>query len=119
MARKKLKYELLLKSLEKPDNLNYWEFDWGYYGDDDYDNYYDDNDVYYEYLDNNDLDILYVSKYRLENRKLPYRIVDMNSIYSKEKRREIKINKILGLSKDIEPLTLYDFYLKNKNLKWK
>jgi hypothetical protein len=126
MAQKKLRYDLLLRSLKFRDNLlDYWEWK----NDLDYDDYdYHCGDIYYECLDFDSLyhesmvDSFYISKhsnsnYRKEMIRFPYRIVDMASIYPVEKIREIKIDKILGLSKDIKKVSLYDFYLKSKDKK--
>lgn len=101
MAIKKTKYDLLLKSLGKPEDIYHSDFGWFYY--DDYDSYYDIYDDYcydveYSYLEDNHIEPFYIiSKGRVYLRKTPsYKKVDMNSIYSKERLREVKINQILG-----------------------
>ena len=118
MARKKTKYDLLLKSLDIPKNMYYYEWDWGYYDEGGWDDYYED-DVEYDYLEDGLVEPVYiVSKgrgfisHQLKT-KLPYKQIDMNSIYSKEKLREIKINKILGVHQDYRPPTIGDLIKKN------
>lgn len=119
MAHKKTKYDLLLKSLEIPKDMYYNDWDWGYYDEGDWDGYYEDYDVEYDYLEVDSIDSVYIVSrgrgfisHQVRNR-LPYKQIDMNSIYSKEKRREIKINKILGIQEDFRKPTIGDL-LKNK-----
>lgn len=130
MIRKKTKYDLLLKSLDIPNNM-YYEWDWRYYdegGQDDY--YYDiydvDYDIYdvdYDYLEDELTEPFYIVlrrgrgfiSHQLRTR-LPYRQIDMDSIYSKEKLREIKINKILGVNQDYRPPTIGELIKKKLNI---
>lgn len=120
MAQKKTKYDLLLKSLEIPKDMYYNEWDWGYYDEGGWSEY-DDSNVEYSYLEDDPTELVYIStrgrgfRSTSVEKRLPYRKIDMDSIYDREKRREIKINKILGLYDDLKPVTLYD-YLKNKNI---
>lgn len=103
MARNKAKYELLLKSMDVVEN-SYFQDSYDYYDyyDGDVYDYYDYVD--YKYLDNINTDYINYRPtkrgyYFISNSKKHcfYKKVDMLSIYSKEKIREIKINKILGL----------------------
>lgn len=120
MAQKKTKYDLLLKSLEIPKDMYYNEWDWGYYDEVDWGDYYNDYDFEYSYLEDDSTELVYMNtrggfrSISVEKRS-PYKKINMDSIYNKEKRREIKINKILGLCNGLKPVTLYD-YLKNKNI---
>lgn len=121
MARKKTKYDLLLKSLDIPKNMYYYEWDWGYYDEGGWGDYYEDDFEYY-YLEDELVEPVYiVSKgrgfisHQLKT-KLPYKQIDMNSIYSKEKLREIKINKILGVHQDYRPPTIGDLIKKKLNI---
>lgn len=120
MARKKTKYDLLLKSLEIPNGTYYWDWDWGYYDLEDLedldDNYYNYYDVEYEYLDNIESDYVHYLGCKRGGRPQKvssYRRVDMESIYTKEKKREIKINKILGIYQEFKPMTFSDLIKKN------
>lgn len=99
MARKKIKYELTLKSLEIPNSLDYWEWDWGYY-DDCLTEPGECVEVVYSYI-NESIDI-------------PYKIIDMESIYPKEVLRERKINRILGIKNENTTVTIGDFIKNNK-----
>ena len=90
MAQKKIKYELLLNSLGDPfKEAEYYGWD-DYYWDNPYDisnNPFDEDDDY---------------RYLETDRKLPYRIVDTQSFYSKAVKRQRKIDTLLGLIKDGE-----------------
>ena len=120
MAIKKTKYDLLLKSLGKPEDIYHSDFGWFYY--DEYDSYYDSYyDIYddhyhveYSYLEDDHIEPFYIiSKGRGYLRKTPsYKKVDMNSIYSKERLREVKINQILGNDEAPKRPTLGDLIKK-------
>lgn len=84
---------------------NSW-FDFYDYYDDNYENYWIEPD--YSYLKDNELyDTFLNRKYGYKYN--PYKAIDMNSIYSKEYRRNKIINEILGES-IIEKPTLRDIW---------
>jgi hypothetical protein len=114
MAIKKTKYDLLLKSLGNPEDIYHSYFGYFYY--DEYDDSYDDYYVEYSYLEDDYLDPFYIiSNRRGYYKNTPsYRKVDMNSIYSKERLREIKINQILGNEEKLKNPTFGDLIKKNK-----
>jgi hypothetical protein len=114
MALRKSKIEILDRIIAKTDLID----EWGYgYWDDDYDYYdysYCDNcgehycDDYshcqtYEYEKDDSNEVIYVSRsfgrwHVMSTPKLG-RLIDMNTIYSKEVLRQKKINYLLGIDK--------------------
>lgn len=103
-------------------NIELKEYDQSYwYWDDDDDDYYD----YYDYHKDNysyvELDINANIGYSVSRRGfvfyypgpkyVPYKRIDMDSIYSQEVLRDKKIDRILGLSNDnYRKPTLEDFF---------
>lgn len=124
MALNKSKMDIYIKTTKIPNNIGYNEYDWGYY--DEYYNYYD----YYSYEDN--VEYAYLSELdKLENllnstsllwRKgiynrlmdINYKIVDMDSIYNLSKRRQNKIDKILGILDDMPKYNKIEDFIKCK-----
>lgn len=102
MAKKKAKYELLLKSLGTPRKI--YEQEWCYWWYDD-DDYYDDD--YYDYYD-------YEFKYLDQSRTSPYKVIDMDSIYTRQRQRQLKIDRILGIEEDIVTEVTLGDYMKIK-----
>lgn len=120
MAHRKSKYEILESIIQKEEleEANRWM----YYWDDDY--YYDYHDDYcdcymcmpvdYEYLpdDLQPKSITYISKRGIrvtQHTHPPGKMIDMNSIYSKELLRQKRINHILGIeSMEHSRITLGD-----------
>lgn len=103
MAITKNKTQLIDKalSLELELELDYYCDWWGYYYEDYNSDYYDDDrDPCWSYLESSDSDFIWVTyRYgkRLQKVYRAGRMIDMDTIYSKEKLRERKINQILGL----------------------
>ena len=114
MALRKSKIEILDRIIAKADLID----EWGYgYWDDDYDYYdysYCDNcgehycDDYshcqtYEYEKDDTNEVIYVSRsfgrWHVMNTPKYGRLIDMNTIYSKEVLRQKKINYLLGIDK--------------------
>jgi hypothetical protein len=95
MAISKRKIDIFIKTTDIPKSADYYGYSWGYnwYDDDDDDcgdYYYGDyeQDITYNYVG-------YIKDDFFLSKNV-YGIIDMESIYSIEKKREIKINKILN-----------------------
>lgn len=118
MALNKNKMDIYIKTTKIPNNISYNAYDWGYY--DEYYNYYNlydyypyDDDVEYGYVydldkvDNllNSTSILWRKNFYNDidefKRLFNYKIVDMDSIYDLSKRRQNKIDRILGILDNI------------------
>lgn len=130
MALNKNKMDIYIKTTKIPNNIGYNEYDWGYY--DEYYTYYNSYD-YYPYEDN--VEYAYLSELdKLDNllnstsllwRKgiynrlmdLNYKIVDMDSIYNLSKRRQNKIDRILGILDDMPTYNkIEDFINENRDI---
>ena len=101
-------------SVEVEMELDYYCNFWGYYYED-YDSpYYDeDRDPCWGYLESSDTyNIMKTFRYgkRFNSNVITGRMIDMDTIYSKEMLRERKIDQILGL--DITKPTIGDFFPK-------
>ena len=118
MAITKNKIQLIDKamSLELEMELDYYCYYWNYYYEDyDYD-WEDEREPCWSYLDLSD-DTVIVETFRYGKRfkngaVKTGRMIDMDTIYSREKLREKKINQILGLEKPtyVASPTLGDFF---------
>lgn len=106
-------------SLELELELDYYCDFWGYYYED-YDSIYwdEEREPCWKYLESsNRYDVVETFRYgkRFKSNVITGRMIDMNTIYSKEKLRERKIDQILGLELPtyIHKPTLGDFFQKN------
>jgi hypothetical protein len=122
MAITKNKIQLMDKtlSLELELELDYYCYYWNYYYEDyDYD-WEDEREPCWRYLETPNItyDIIETRRYRKyfkRNVMSIGKMIDMNTIYTKEKMREKKIDQILGLLPDyVNSPTLGDFFPKNK-----
>jgi hypothetical protein len=81
---------------------------WDYYDYVDYDDDYKDYG-YFEYINKDVKEEIFLETVcgprhrRLKNMYLPYRAIDMNSIYSKQVRRNKLIDELLGFDKAYKP----------------
>lgn len=93
----------------KEEFKNYNDGWWWYYSD-----YY--NSSWNEEYDEQNYGYVDADVYLNKGKYQPYRELDMDSIYSKEKRRDKKIEKILNNSVDRDyTTTLRDFFNNGKN----
>lgn len=115
MALKKNKIHIIEKITSLHSSIKEYEEEGYWWGDDDWYEYQNDLDYLnefatYEYIDEEPEKIRYMHKYRsswymgLENTNHG-RMIDMNTIYSKEILRQRKIDEILGLGEPISRKT--------------
>ena len=96
-TNKKDKYDVVRRELKLEFSMwnDYYDYDNNY--DDDYYNYYDytyiKKDFYEEILTGP-----FFRRRKWTNQYFPYHIVDMNSFYSKQERRNRLIDELLGYS---------------------
>lgn len=128
MALNKNKMDIYIKTTKISNNIGYNEYDWGYY--DEYYGYYDTYEYYPYGYNNGEVEYTYLSKLdKLENllnstsllwRKgiynrlmdLNYKIVDIDSVYDITKRRQDKIDRILGILDDIPTYNKIEDFIK-------
>ena len=127
MALNKNKMDIYIKTTKIPNNIGYNEYDWGYY--DEYYNYYDycsyEDNVEYAYLSEldklenllNSTSLLWRKGIYNRLMDINYKIVDMDSIYDLSKKRQNKIDKILGILDDMPTYNkIEDFINENRNI---
>lgn len=125
MALNKNKMDIYIKTTNIPNNVDFWEYDYPYYGeyyDYTYDYYLYEDDVEYDYiydLDNvdnllNSTSILWRKNICSDNfkRLFNYKIVDMDSIYNLSKIRQNKIDRILGILDNIPTYNKIEDFIK-------
>ena len=108
--KRKSKYDVVKSELN-------FEFNsWNDYYDHDY-YYYNDDDLYYYdlvYMKKEFYEEIYYGPFfrrsKYTNIYFPYNVIDMNSIYSKQERRNKFIDEILGNSKSLYKPTFEDIW---------
>ena len=80
-----------------------------------YDEFYDGPTQDYAYSEENYSYIEHKPYYLPNGRYNPYQVIDMNSFYSKEKLRDIKLDRILNNNEKDLTTTLKDFYNNGKS----